>query len=253
MELTVSMHQFGSSLLSTLFREQSKNWTSITLCYVSRTILIIHHFIKQTLAFICSDPRVWTELWENQILEALQKSYDRAMKHANFLLKMEREGIPYTLNHYFNDNLQKAQNARFINLITKVGRKETPEDDDEETEPGVFVPFSRLHSLSSDKSNSDQLIEYMHDVLESYYKVALKRFVDVVCQQVVNHFLLSEDGESPLQVLTPKLVRGLSDEQLDQIAGEDAAIREHRAKLSQSIEAYELGLGILKGSVRRNA
>lgn len=34
------------------------------------------------------------------------------------------------------------------------------------------------------------------DSLANYYKVARKRFVDSVCQQVVNHFLL-DDKESP--------------------------------------------------------
>ncbi|KAK8057019.1 interferon-induced GTP-binding protein Mx2 [Apiospora saccharicola] len=70
-------------------------------------------------------PHVRNELWDNHILEALQKSYDRAMEHARFLLKVEREGSPYTLNHYFNKNLQKAQNTRLAEIVSSVGEKVT--------------------------------------------------------------------------------------------------------------------------------
>ncbi|KAK7990359.1 interferon-induced GTP-binding protein Mx1 [Apiospora arundinis] len=244
------MGNFGESLISTLFREQSRNWEPLTLCYISRVLLVIHHFAKQTLDFICQDPHVRTELWDNHILEALQKSYDRAMEHARFLLKVEREGIPYTLNHYFSENLQKAQNIRLVEMISGAGEAVTHEGKGyADPEKGVFISLKRLQNLSVTKSNSAQIVERIHDVLASYYKVARKRFVDVVCQQVVEYFLLSNDEKCPLQVFTSKFVRGLNEGQLDDIAGEDASVRDLRTKLGRDIGAFEGALEILKGSV----
>ncbi|KAK8122068.1 interferon-induced GTP-binding protein Mx1 [Apiospora sp. TS-2023a] len=244
------MGNFGESLISTLFREQSRNWEPLTLCYVSRVLLIIHHFAKQILDFICPDPHVRNELWDNHILEALQKSYDRAMEHARFLLKVEREGIPYTLNHYFNENLQKAQNTRLAKMVSSAGEKVMHSPNDiSGSENGVFISLESLRNLSLAKSNSAQIVERIHDVLASYYKVARKRFVDVVCQQVVEYFLLSDDENCPLQVFTSKFVRRLNVQQLDDIAGEDASVRDLRAKLDRDIGDFEGALDILKGSV----
>ncbi|KAK8073384.1 interferon-induced GTP-binding protein Mx1 [Apiospora phragmitis] len=172
------------------------------------------------------------------------------MEHARFLLKVEREGIPYTLNHYFSENLQKAQNTRLVEMISSAGKAVTYEAEEyEDPEKGVFISLKRLQNLSVAKSNSAQIVERIHDVLASYYKVARKRFVDVVCQQVVEYLLLSNDEKCPLQVFTSKFVRGLNVGQLDDIAGEDASVRDLRAKLDRDIGAFEGALEILKGSV----
>lgn len=40
-------------------------------------------------------------------MDDLVKKYKHAMSTVDFLLRIEREGTPTTLNHYFNDNLEK--------------------------------------------------------------------------------------------------------------------------------------------------
>jgi hypothetical protein len=45
-------------------------------------------------------------------------------------------------------------------------------------------------------SNDDHTIQDLHNTLKPYYKVARKRFVDAVCLQAVDHFLLR--GEASL-------------------------------------------------------
>jgi hypothetical protein len=46
-------------------------------------------------------------------------------------------------------------------------------------------------------SNEQHVVQDIHDILESYYKVCRKTFVDSVCRQSVIHYLLECD-ESPL-------------------------------------------------------
>ena len=60
-----------------------------------------------------------------------------------------------------------------------------------EVEEGIFIPLSRLEDLLIAKANLERIVKQIHDVLKSYYKVARKRFVGTVCQQVVNSILLS--------------------------------------------------------------
>lgn len=231
---------------------------------------MVHHFIAEVIKEICPDPKVLEQLWDNFLLEELQKSYKRAMDQAKWLLEIEREGNPLTQNHYFNDNLQKDQHERLIAGMKKLWKStaeenatnndpfygsrykadddDEDEDEDEDKKDGVYLTWSQICSCTSvNKANSEHVREYMHDVLKSYYKVSRKRFVDVVCQQAVNHFLL-RGPSSPLKIFTTDMVLGLNADQLDMIASEDAPVKDRRDKLGLEIENVEEALKVLKGS-----
>ena len=240
-------------LVATVFKEQSTKWEPITLAYVGHVILTVHHFISEIMKEICPDPKVREQLWDNVLLEELQKSYTRSMNNAKFLLEIEREGKPLTLNHYFNDNIQKSQNSRLAASLKKVGifvkkgqngmSMNVAEDDSE----GIYLPWHAIKDLTINKSNSEWMRGFLHDVLQSFYKVSRKRFVDVVYLQAINHFLLWS-RESPLQIFTTKMVFDLSADQLDMIAGEDTSVKERREKLDREIKNYREALKVLKGS-----
>ncbi|KAI0106301.1 P-loop containing nucleoside triphosphate hydrolase protein [Nemania sp. FL0031] len=235
---------FGAALLGTMFKEQSQKWESITLRHIGQIIYHVHLFISEALKDACPEPKVREELWNTYLLDELQKSYRQAMSHAKFLLQVERDGPPITMNHYFNDNLQKVQARRLGEAMENLGIKCAHE---ESPEQGFFLRSSQVRNLAVDKANSTQAREYMHDVLSSYYKVSLKRFIDVVCQQTVNYYLLSGE-KSPLNKFNTDMVLGLNDDQLDMIAGEDAPVRRRREKLDREIESLEKALKVLKGS-----
>ncbi|KAI0132578.1 interferon-induced GTP-binding protein Mx1 [Xylariales sp. AK1849] len=230
---------FGGKLLATMFKEQSQNWETMALDYVSQSILVVHHFIRRTLCTVCPDEHVRQELWNDHLLEALRKAYSRAMDHTRFLLTIERQGRPYTLNHYFNDNLQKARSDRLSAALEQLGQRTGEE--------GIHLSQKQLYNISISMANSDHVREDIHDVLKSYYKVSRKRFVDVVFQQAVDHFLLI-GGESPLYIFTSGLVLGLNDEQLEMIAGESASVKAQRVKLDRDIANFGEAWKVLKGS-----
>ncbi|KAI2620006.1 P-loop containing nucleoside triphosphate hydrolase protein [Hypoxylon sp. NC1633] len=244
---------FSPALVSTMFKEQSKKWKPITLSYVSEVILAVHEFIVEVLDDVCPDSRVRDELWNECLLEQLQGSYRAAMSHAKFLLEIEREGVPITLNHYFNDNLQKTQGGRLVAALREIGlttsltNAKNREEGFEPPEKGIFLSHAQLNNLSFNMGNSDHVREYMHDILKSYYQVSRKRFVDVVCQQAVNHYLL-QGKESPLKIFSTQMVLNLSDDLLDMIAAEDAPVKLRREKLARDIKSFEEALKVLKGS-----
>lgn len=172
-----------------MFKEQTRKWEQLTVAYVSHVIVLVHRFISETLAHVCPDDDVRKELWENHLAEKLQEAYGRAMRHAQFLLAVERGPRPYTLNHYFNENLHKLQNGRVISQLKAIGRRE-PDSRAYLGSPAgqerIILTDQQLNSLALNKSNNEHIHEYIHDVLCSYYEVARKRFVDVVCQQAVD-------------------------------------------------------------------
>ncbi|KAF2805000.1 interferon-induced GTP-binding protein Mx2 [Mytilinidion resinicola] len=199
---------FSGTILGIIFREQSEKWEPLVLAHVSESIALVHDYICRLLAHICTEKQ-------------LCKAYVQAMKQARFLLHAERDARPSTYNHYFNAEVQKKRQARI-------------ESGDE------------TRGYHSNKDNAQQERKDILDVLASYYKVSRKRSVDVVCTQVISHFLLEGDG-SPLKVFNSELVMGLDDEQLEMIAGEDAETKRRRSTLGAEIKNLEAAMKVLRG------
>jgi hypothetical protein len=93
-------------------------------------------------------------------------------------------------------------------------------------------------------SNTEHVVQEVHDILESYYKVARKRFVDNLCMQAADYHLVT-GPDSPLRLFSPSFVTSLTEEQLMEIAGEDAALQRKRTALKKKIADLEAGKKVL--------
>lgn len=89
----------------------------------------------------------------------------------------------------------------------------------------------QTHSMS----NTQHVVQEVHDILYSYYKVACKRMVDNVCMQAIDHFLVN-GPQTPLSLFAPVFVSSLTAERLEAIAGEDQITKRTRKQLSQEIQ-----------------
>lgn len=107
----------------------------------------------------------------------------------------------------------------------------------------VIYVNSAIHV--SKGSNTEHTIQDLHDILKSYYKVARKRFVDVLCMQAADYYPVT-GPHAPARVFTPAFVSELTDEELEQIAGEDMASKKTREKLQREIGNLENGKKILR-------
>ena len=74
--------------------------------------------------------------------------------------------------------------------------------------------------------------------------MARKRFVDVMCMQSADYHLVT-GPDTPIKIFSPAFVTGLSSDQLELIAGEDAASKKKRNDLKHHIEILENGRKIL--------
>jgi hypothetical protein len=97
---------FNASILATVMKKQSSKWEDISMGFVSDTIVLVHRFITSALQSICDDRSVRDAL-AGKLADELARRYQNAMACAGFLLKVERSDTPMTMNHYFNDNLQR--------------------------------------------------------------------------------------------------------------------------------------------------
>lgn len=226
-----------------VFNAQTEKWEYLVRQHTSHAIELVHAFISRALEEACPDERARAEIWNQVLLEKLQESYDVAMKHAGFLVRVERNGTPMTLNDYFSDSLDQARGDRFQARIKKGGEIGA-------TKSGMscwYLTQSALDAASRSKSgNVANACQDLHDILQSYYAVSRKRFVDTICQQVVHHFLL-ESENSPLRLFNTKLVLAMSDEQLEAIAGEDFVTTAERERLAAEVKSLKDALIILRG------
>lgn len=102
----------------------------------------------------------------------------------------------------------------------------------------MVVPVDALNANMSNLSNLEHTVCDLHDILKSYYKVARKRFVDNVCMQAADFYLVT-GPDTPVRVFSPKFVSKLSTEQLETIAGEDISRKRKRAELEREIKSLE--------------
>ncbi|KAF2201796.1 hypothetical protein GQ43DRAFT_370585 [Delitschia confertaspora ATCC 74209] len=227
---------FDSSLLAMTMKTQSAHWDSIAKGYIMDIISVTHAFIKSLLQLICPNRQVRDGLMST-LMDSLTQKYSKAIKQTEFLLQVERMETPVTLNHYFNDNLEKSRQKRIQANLSAKTHYETKNG------WGSVVKLSDIIQTHA-MSNIDHVVRDIHDILKAYYKVARKRFADNVVMQAAN-FHLVNGPEAPLKLFSPSFVSELSEDQLVEIAGEDAALKRKRAALNKEIADLEAGKKVL--------
>ncbi|CAD6586476.1 MAG: hypothetical protein ASARMPRED_002547 [Alectoria sarmentosa] len=225
---------FNASLLPIIWKKQSANWDDLALGYISDIVFLVHNFTINLLSAICEDERVESAL-TSALMDGLIERYKKSIDHTKFILHVERVGTPLTANHYFAENLEKRRQGRMKALMEK----------SKFSVPGygeVIGLNTNLHTSTA--SNTDHTVRELHDILQSYYKVARKRFVDVVCMQAADYHLVTGPA-APVRLFSPSFVSSLKDDQLTRIAGEDVSTRRKREELGREIENLTNGKKIL--------
>lgn len=104
----------------------------------------------------------------------------------------------------------------------------------------------RINDFIQEQSAStvESIVRSIHDIFESYYKIARERFVDNVWVQAVSYYLVT-GPDTPLKLLSPSFIASLTPDQLEDIAGEDAGLKRKHKILIKEIEDLEAGKKIL--------
>lgn len=233
----IELGTFSPIVLASAFRDQTTNWGLITEHYISLIISTIHQFTLSILKTICADGKLY-EAIKSILMDDLLARYAKGMDYAKYMVQVEREKKPYTVNHYFSSNLQKARGDRASEALKNNCYWDA--------HSGAYaIKFEHVSTAITNKSNQEHAQDDIHDILKSYYKVARKRFVDNVWLYAVDHHLLSGPN-SPLTLFSEQWVLGLDEDSLNAIAGESRSTRDKRKELTKKIADLEEALRILK-------
>ncbi|KAL2817509.1 P-loop containing nucleoside triphosphate hydrolase protein [Aspergillus cavernicola] len=225
------MGTFNTSLLPAVMKKQSTKWEKIALGYVADIIAVVDAFITDVLVDLCPNPRTYRGLL-SIVSDSVQKKYMEAVEHTQFLLESERNDTLMTLHQSVMDTAQDRPELRMQKLIADktfhAGNHAL----------GKVIRVEDVKAALPGQSSRDVMVRQIHDILESYYHVAQSRFVDNVCVQSANYFLLA-GPKSPMKVLSPTFVYRLTDAQLEDIAGEDPTVHKKRIEAMKVIEELE--------------
>ncbi|KAF4121483.1 DYNc [Geosmithia morbida] len=232
---------FNANFVSVAFAQQSSKWPHMSKVYMSRVILSLHRFIASALRLVLPDETARNKVWSS-ILESLVDCYRKAIRQADLLVNIERQGIPYTANKKFTKEINEARSKRMLRQVFPKARK----DKAQYGEVQYTVTLEDMDSMhSEEQSNMGYSLQEVHDILQAYYRIAMERFIDNIFQIAVNHQLL-HGPDSPLRVFDQNWVMSLRPAQLEQIAGESKASKRTRAKLNKKIEDLSTGRKVLE-------
>nr|POE56451.1 interferon-induced gtp-binding protein mx [Quercus suber] len=225
---------FDPVILASALRQQTVSWRPISFGYVSDIASMIHTFILTALESICTNDRLKDDLY-SFLSEDLRVRYIKAMEQVDFILDVEIGGIPMTQNSYFVERLGKRRYKRFSDSLASLSFNDN--------DHGPIIKVNEILPNAA-AQNEDELVEDIHAILQTYYEVCLMRFIDNVCKQATDHFLVN-GLETPLRVFTPVFVSRMTDEQLEKIAKEEPQVEKQRAKLTKDIKSLKTAKKIL--------
>lgn len=113
-------------------------------------------------------------------------------------------------------------------------------DNDPSVECVRLSDLTQIHHVN----NMEQTVQDIHDILKLYYNVARKRFIDNMCMQAADFYLVT-GPEAPMRLFSPAWVYDLSPERLNNIVGEGSSVRRKRKQLRKQLKDLETGQSIL--------
>ncbi|EJP61428.1 dynamin GTPase, putative [Beauveria bassiana ARSEF 2860] len=242
----------NSALLSELFHEQSRRWSTIAEDHVQKIMTIALQWVELAVKRLIPEEKLrgevrsilqdWLENGEAEALAELRKLID------------DEQGSPMTYNHYYTDNVQKsrldAQKVAMRSAVNEVtqhewGGKLHISNHQDDINRFMSAIEARITVDMDEQACKEALTE-----LESYYKarftlVGRKTFVDNVARQVVERHIIS-----PLpRAFCPNSVSQMSDEELERIGSEPDLQRLHRERLSATAQGLRKSLADMQRTI----
>ncbi|PVH96086.1 dynamin GTPase [Periconia macrospinosa] len=178
---------FDASLLGVTMKQQAADWRDLALGHISDIIVLVHNFIFGVLEHLTPNHRVYDGI-KSRLIDDMINKYQKAMLHTKFVFRQE----------CLRSQLEQCAISN--------------------RELGVVVKLSDVVQ-NNPLSNENHTVLQVHDILQSYCKVARKRFVDCVRMQVADTLLVA-GSDTPLTFL-------------EDIVGEDSVVKRRRQYLEK--------------------
>ncbi|PLB48767.1 hypothetical protein P170DRAFT_425786 [Aspergillus steynii IBT 23096] len=201
-------------------------WADIARSYVDNIVGLVSWFVHSVSAFVIKDINVR----ENVLRRITVSMENNARAASSELAKLleDEAGSPITYNYYYTDNIQKARNdwsrqdlgILLHNTINDDwnGRFHVSNSPDE-----ISRLMMSLQNYGVIVNMEERACSEAQTDLAVYYKVAIKTFVDNVCRQVIERYIVAK----LLTIFGLVTVSGFSEEDLYHLAAESPQLNRY--------------------------
>ncbi|EHK49618.1 hypothetical protein TRIATDRAFT_50358 [Trichoderma atroviride IMI 206040] len=237
---------YNAALLAELFREQSIQWPDISESHLHDILKTVAQWIQIAVERLIPDDSMRDQV-HTILKDWLENAETNALGELGKLIEDEQR-TPLTYNHYYTDNVQKARVDIEKKAMEKVLRAELENHGYSLRDGSFSVAKEKLIAAIGSNVTVDMDEQACNNAileLRSYYKVAMKTFVDNVARQVIERHIMA-----PLpSAFCPNSVSQLSDEDLVQIGSESEKQIARRAKLTAEAQGLKKSLRDLQKPV----
>lgn len=211
-----------SGLKKLLFKEQTDSWEARTMVYMEKVEKAIKDCGADLFETVCKDDAL-----RAKIQEKLAPFRIEAFTAAKKELQQIIEDLDYvdTWHPEFDTYKFQIQAPR----MSRQGQTNQSNLDKSSSNSGQQQSLEYLNFFAYNNR-----VFAVHDWLWAYWRICLPRFVDNVIIQVVERHLLSPKG--PLKLFNRHWINRLSDEELEDLVGEDEATVNERKMIKEKLE-----------------
>ncbi|KAL8888869.1 MAG: hypothetical protein Q9215_003780 [Flavoplaca cf. flavocitrina] len=230
-------------VLPALFHRQIAKWKDLATSHFSKSTKTVGIALKKAIELACKGDDVVAQRIRAQVRQAENAA------EASGLLQIRQRVDEITSRHLqtqnpiFEEEIRKARLARFTAALERyrsMTQHPTHQNgdttDEDTTDEEVVIDLRNVTALFDQihMSSAQNLEDDIHDILKSYYDLALGHFIEYVNQHVVESYL--GDPEGPVLFFNPTYVSELSQQSVEELGAEDADVVAKRKGLQETLE-----------------
>ncbi|KAK8036251.1 hypothetical protein PG993_008865 [Apiospora rasikravindrae] len=231
-------------IVAELFSKQCKPWKGLVVVLSDRIVASSLATVSAVLQYV-SDEKTAKSLLQEVVGPSLEKLRESLSTKVEEILEPHVSGHPITYNHYLTENVQKAQASRKRRELEDQLKSFFDVDELANFKAALKVNLRSLLGtlVSSSEPDMDNVSCSMAtDMMEAYYKVALKKVVDDVSVLAIEQCLIQKLPD----LLSPEIVCDLKDEAVQRLAGESSQDALERDHTQERLRVLESGMSELK-------
>ncbi|KAK7937361.1 dynamin family protein [Apiospora aurea] len=222
-------------VVGVLFREQSGPWGQLTHKYVKAAWEACREFLEAAIAHVANDAGTAAAILEKIVEPSMGRILKGVREKTEYILQSYCRAHPITYNRALHSSIyetrtkrSRAKYSRTLKSFFKVSEKGT-------VDHGNFNMDALLDALQKVSEYPDEeqcMASDALDILEAYYQVALKRFVDIIAIEIVEVRLVSALPD----IFSPVGVYKMDPALINDVLSEPEERRAARAQLTEQLE-----------------